>query len=246
MNAKIVAVIPARGGSKRIPGKNIKTYCGKPLIYWSINIAQQSKYITDIVLSTDCPKIANVGKEYGACVPFLRPSAISGDLATDHEFMIHYLRWAKTNNEYPDLIIQLRPTYPNRKLDILDDCIKTFLNKPNYDSLRTVCPTEKPPYKMYTVQDNKLVPLFLSVGNIMEPYNQPAQILPITYWHNGYIDIVKPATIINGSVSGKHIYPYVMDKSEIDDIDTMNEWTMSEKKMLNFNHYIYPKQKNIV
>lgn len=233
---KIVAIIPARSNSKRIPGKNIKLYCNKPLIYWSINLALQSEYITDVILSTNCTEIAKIGHECGAKIPFIRPQSISKDLSTDYEFMKHYLEWAKNNNQIPDLIIQLRPTYPNRKLSVLNDCIETFLKKSSeYDSLRTVCPTDKPPYKMYTLckNNNTLVPLFKTIIDIHEPYNQPSQLLPITYWHNGYIDIVKPKTIMSGSISGQKIYPYIMNKNEIDDIDTIDEWIASEMKMKN-------------
>lgn len=233
---KIVAVIPARSGSKRIPNKNIKMYANMPLIYWSISLALQSKFIDKVIVSTDSELIADVAKEYGASVPFLRPSEISGDLATDFEFMKHYIDWLKMNDEeIPDLIVHLRPTYPNRKLSILDDCIKIFMdNIDKYDSLRTVCELDKPAYKMYTVNDNnQLIPLFNTVNDIVEPYNMPAQILPKTYWHNGYIDIVKPIIIINKrSVSGDIIYPYLMSKDDIHDIDTEEDWQQSESMFL--------------
>lgn len=233
---KIVALIPARGGSKRIPGKNIKLYAGKPLIHWSIILAKQSMFITDVVVSTDCQNIANAAKISGARVPFLRPKPLSGDLSTDLEFIRHYLDWTKLNepDKYPDYVVHLRPTYPNRKLSILNDCILKFTSMVNCtDSLRTVCSTDKPPYKMYTINDkNKLVPLFKKVGDICEPFNQPVQKLPKTFWHNGYIDILKPNIVYNGCISGDDIYPYIMNKTEIDDIDTMEEWIKSEQRFI--------------
>lgn len=231
---KIVTIIPARSGSKRIPIKNIKNYAGKPLMCWSIILAKKLSYIDDVIVSTDCDSIANIAKKYGASVPFLRPTDISDDLSTDYEFMVHYINWAQSNNCLPDIIIHLRPTYPNRKIEVLEDCINQFINMiDEYDSLRTVCEVDKPPFKMYTINGGELIPLFNNVDNINEPFNMPSQILPISYWHNGYIDILKSSTVINKkSVSGTKIYPYIMDKSEIDDIDTIDEWKESEKKFL--------------
>jgi CMP-N,N'-diacetyllegionaminic acid synthase len=237
---KVIVIIPARKGSKRIPYKNIKEYAGKPLIFWSIYLAKMSKYVDDVIVSTDCEDIANISKKYGATVPFLRPENISGDLATDYEFMNNYIEWLIANKLiFPDIIIHLRTTYPNRKLSILNDCIEQFAtNIDKYDSLRTVCITDKPPYKMYTINNINnntlsLIPLFDKVLDIVEPYNMPGQILPPTYWHNGYIDILKPQTIIlYNSVSGKTIYPYIMDKNEIYDIDTEEEWAESENKFI--------------
>lgn len=230
---KITALIPARGGSKRIPYKNIKLYANKPLIYWSIALAKQSKHITNIIISTDEKQIANIAQKYGAQVPFIRPKDISQDLSTDYQFIKHYIDWEIDNNCLSDLIVQLRPTYPNRKIDILDNCIEIFINNMNYDSLRTVCEMDKPPYKMYTINNNTLTPLFEQVNDILEPYNKPAQLLPKTYWHNGYIDIIKPSTVLEqNSITGKMIYPYIMDKNEIYDIDTIEEWMESESKFV--------------
>ena len=242
---KIVAIIPARSGSKRIPFKNIKKYAGYPLIYWSIQLAKSSPYIDDVVVSTDCEDIANISKQYGASVPFIRPKHISGDLSTDYEFMEHFI---KNTHNIPNIIVHLRPTYPNRQLDILNDCITKFIDVINeFDSLRTVCTVDKPPFKMYSIENNQLIPLFSSINSINEPYNMPAQLLPISYWHNGYIDIIKVETILDQkSMSGTKIYPYIMDKKEIDDIDTIEEWDASEKKFMDniLNTNILNTKKN--
>lgn len=248
---KIIAIIPARGGSKRIPHKNIKLYNGFPLIYWSISLALKSTLINEVIVSTDSDYIGDIAMKYGAKV-ILRSREISQDLSTDYEFIKEYLD--KTDeSERPDLIVQLRPTYPNRTLEILNHTIETFLDNYEYDSLRTICPTNKPPFKMYVIEkiepkksDSKeiLKPLFNQIEinkfyqdmtilkTIKEPYNMPAQILPKTYWHNGYIDIIKvDAFIKNDSISGNNIYPYMMDPLEIDDIDTEEEWIESERKI---------------
>tara|TARA_B110001469_G_scaffold127366_1_gene147954 strand:- start:4456 stop:5145 length:690 start_codon:yes stop_codon:yes gene_type:complete len=223
---KILCIIPARSGSKGLPNKNILNFKGIPMLVWSIKQAQQSNYNKDIriILSTNSEEYRQIGLKYGAEVPFLRPVEISGDLSTDYECIKHCLDYLEKDDYIPDFIIQLRPTYPTRKVEILNDCIKTFIEKRNeYDSLRTVIPFEKSPYKMYRVLDNKLKPLFNKVYSIIEPYNECRQKLPDTYLHNGYIDILNTNIVKNGTISGENIYPYIMSKNEYHDIDTLKD-----------------------
>jgi CMP-N,N'-diacetyllegionaminic acid synthase len=226
----IVALIPARGGSKGIPRKNIKLYRGLPLIAHSIMQAKSIDLIHDVIVSTDDVEIAKIAIEYGASVPFMRPVEYAQDDSLDIDAFRHYLR---TTDTKPDIIIHIRPTYPNRALNIISDCINKFIdNYDNYDSLRTVVKCNKSPYKMYNVEENELVPLYKKVEHngiiINEPYNNCRQYLPEVYLHNGYIDIVKRTVIENGSMSGNNIYPYVMNETEINDIDTINDWYSSE------------------
>ena len=187
----ILCLIPARSGSKGIYNKNIKMLGDKPLIAWSIEGSKQSKYNMKIIVSTDSKEYAVIARKYGAETPFLRPKEISQDLSTDYEFIKHALEWLKNNESYiPDIILQLRPTQPFRKVKDIDNCIKLFIkNMDKYDSLRTVVPFEKSPYKMYTIDNNILTPLHKEIEGIKEPYNECRQKLPKTYLHNGYIDI---------------------------------------------------------
>ena len=228
----VLALIPARGGSKGIKMKNIKEFKGKPLIYWSIKLALDCKVVNRVIVSTDNENIKRVAEECGADVPFLRPKEISGDLSTDYEFIKHCLDYLKENGEdEPDIIVQLRPTYPTRKLDILNETLDIFIkNLDNYDSLRTVYEMEKSPYKMYNIEDGELKPLFKEVKGIKEPYNQCRQLLPKTYIHNGYIDLIKTEIVEKkGSITGDRIYPYLMSKEEYHDIDTEKDWKDAEK-----------------
>ena len=230
----ILALIPARGGSKGIPMKNIKKFGEKELIYWSIKIAKESKYINRIIVSTDNEEIKEVALKYGAEVPFIRPLEISNDLSNDYEFIKHCMDYLKNNGEnIPDIIVQLRPTYPTRKLEILDETIKIFIDEfNNYDSLRTVYKFEKSPFKMYMVNNKNLIPLFKNINNIKEPYNECRQLLPETYIHNGYIDIIKSQIVYDkNSITGNLIYPYIMSKDEYNDIDTEEDWQLAEKKL---------------
>ena len=235
---KVLAIIPARSGSKGIKNKNIKLFKNKPLIYWSIKQALESRYINRVICSTDSPEILKFAKKCGAECPFLRPKNISGDLSTDYEFIEHCLHFLKENEEYvPDIIIQLRPTYPTRKVKIIDNLLSIYIiNRGRYDSLRTVINFEKSPYKMYSINNEILNPLFKTCYNnnklINEPYNKCRQQLPKTFLHNGYVDIMNSRTILKyKSVTGNYIYPYVMDKSEYHDIDTIEDWEKAEKNI---------------
>jgi CMP-N,N'-diacetyllegionaminic acid synthase len=226
----IIAIIPARSGSKGIPNKNIKIYKKYPLIFHSINIAKKCKYINEVIVSTDSEEYKLIAEKYGAIVPYIRPKSISDDLSTDYEFVKYHLDWCNLHNiKNPDLIVQLRPTYPNRNIIHLNNSIKIMINKyKEYDSLRSVIKFEKSPFKMYLINENKLEPLFNNINNIEEPYNKCRQVLPDTYLHNGYIDIIKTYTVINKeSVTGDKIYPYIMNSEEINDIDTVEDWKKS-------------------
>ena len=231
---KILCIIPARSGSKGIPHKNIKLFHEKPLLVWSINQAQQSKYDMRIIVSTDSQEYATIANSYGAETPFLRPSEISQDLSNDYECIKHSLDWLKNNENYiPDIVLQLRPIQPLRKIETIDKCLDIFIeNMNNYDSLRTVVEFEKSPYKMYNIIDNQLIPLFNEINNIKEPYNQCRQVLPKTYLHNGYIDIFNTHIIHNNTITGKHIYPYIMNKHDVIDIDNNDDWIKAENNYL--------------
>lgn len=232
---KILCIIPARSGSKGIPHKNIKNFKGLPLLAWSIKQAKESKYTSHIriIVSTDSLEYQKIAINSGAECPFLRPSEISKDLSTDYECISHCINWLNTNENYtPDIILQLRPTQPCRKVDDIDKCLDIFINKyDEYDSLRTVVEFEKSPYKMYSIDthNNLLKPLFQEVNEIKEPYNQCRQVLPKTYLHNGYIDIIKNEILKKDTLSGNRIYPYVMDKKDTIDIDTADDWLKAEK-----------------
>ena len=226
----ILCIIPARSGSKGIAHKNIKLFHNKPLLVWSINQAQQSKYNMRIIVSTDSQQYATIANNYGAETPFLRPPEISQDLSTDYECIKHCLDLLKNNENYiPDIVLQLRPTQPLRKIETIDKCLDIFIqNRNNYDSLRTVVEFEKSPYKMYNIVNNQLLPLFTEINNIKEPYNQCRQVLPKTYLHNGYIDIFNADIINNNTISGLNIYPFIMNKCDIIDIDTDDDWIKAE------------------
>jgi len=239
-NLYIVALIPARSGSKSIIHKNIKLYKGKPLLAHSINIGLECSYIHDVFVSTDSLEYSNIAKKYGSKLTPLRPKNISNDLSPDIDTFYFFLNWLKESNQkIPDVIVHLRPTYPNRQLDIVDECIEYFLeNYESYDSLRTVIPLRDTPYKMYYInQDSskkpQLTPYFSSYDDLKEPFNQARQNFPQTYLHNGYIDIIKTSVILEKKLlSGTKILPYIMKEEDDDDIDEMEDFIKSEKSFI--------------
>lgn len=222
---EILCIIPARSGSKGIKNKNVMDFNGKPLLVWSIEQAQKCNYKMKIIVSTDSQEYADIAIKYGAEVPFLRPVEISDDLSTDFEFINYCVNWLKNNENYIcDIILQLRPTSPTRNVEDINKALELFIkNRDNFDSLRSVIPFEKSPFKMYSLNNDKLVPLFDEINNIQEPYNQPRQILPQCYLHNGYIDILNTTILSENTISGKNILPFIMEEKNNMDIDNISD-----------------------
>ena len=215
---KIIALIPARSGSKSVPNKNIRKLAGKPLLSYSIKTALDSSLIDRVFVSTDDKKIAKIAKEYGAEVPFLRPRKISGDNSLDIEFHQHALNWLLENEKYiPDLIVNLRPTNPIRKSKTIDRAIQCLIESPDMDSLRSVRLSNHSPYKMWTISDLGVLKPVTSELNIKEPFNMPRQQLPKCYWQDGYVDVTKYSTVVKKmSTTGNNILPFLIEEESID------------------------------
>lgn len=210
---EILALIPARGGSKSIPRKNLLVLAGKPLIAYSIEQARASRWITRVVVSTDDDEIAAVAREHGAEVPFRRPAALAQDHSTDLEVFRHALSTLDAAEGYGcECVVHLRPTGPVRQVARIDEAIERFLQHPEADSLRSVTWPEHTPYKMWRIDAGYLAPL-LAVEGVAEPHSQPRQRLPEIFWQNGYVDIVRPRVILeDGLMAGRRILPFVMDE----------------------------------
>ena len=228
---EVLAIIPARGGSKGIPGKNIRNFAGYPLIAYSIAAAQQSEYVTRVIVSTDDEKIAEVARSFNAEVPFMRPAELAEDSSLDFPVFEHALLWLKEKEGYePDIVIQLRPTSPIRPPSCVDDAIKILLQHPQADSVRGIVPAGQNPHKMWrldavTGQMNHL----LTVPGVAEPYNAPRQILPPVYWQTGHIDAIRSETILEKkSMSGDVIMPLILDPQYTVDIDNLYDWERYE------------------
>jgi len=234
---KILCLILARGGSKRIPGKNIKILAGKPLIAYTIECAKRSKYINRIIVSTDDEKIAEIARAYGAEAPFLRPAEISKDHSTELEAFKHALSWLKNNDDYePDLIVKLFSTSPFRKTESVDKAIELLLSNPEADSVRSVTLCSEHPYKMWTIEKNLLKSLIPLEQKPKDAHTLSYQILPTVYIQNAAIDVIKPKNIWEkDSITGDVILPFEMDEYESVDINNPIDFFLAESMIeLNF------------
>jgi N-acylneuraminate cytidylyltransferase len=228
---EILALIPARGGSKGIPRKNIRSFAGYPLIAWSIAAAKQSALVTRVIVSTDDEEIAAVAREYGAEAPFLRPAELAQDKTTDLPVFEHAIQWLEENEGYhAEIVIQLRPTSPIRPKGMLDHAIRILLEHADADCVRGVVPAGQNPFKMWRFDgENKPMKPLLTVDGIAEPYNAPRQILPSVYWQTGHIDAIRVSTIKQKkSLTGDVIYPLVIDPRYTVDIDNLSDWAKYE------------------
>ena len=227
----ILALIPARGGSKGIPRKNIKDFAGYPLIAWSIAAGLQAHTVNRVIVSTDDNEIASVARAWGAETPFMRPAELAQDRTTDLPVFEHALKWLEDIEGYkPDIVIQLRPTSPIRPKDCVDSAVKILMDHADADCVRGVVTAGQNPYKMWRFNgyDKPMKPL-LEVEGITEPYNAPRQILPPTYWQTGHIDAIRTSTITRKqSLTGNTIYPLVIDPRYTVDIDTPADWAKYE------------------
>jgi CMP-N-acetylneuraminic acid synthetase len=223
---KILAIIPARGGSKGVPGKNIKRLAGKPLIAWTIETAQNTSCLDRIIVSTDDEKIAAIAREYGAEVPFLRPQEFAGDTSSDMEVYLHALGWLADNeNYYPDIIVWLRPTAPLRlSCDIGNGVDKLIAS--GADWVRSVSLVEHHPYWMFRLDDDRLRS-FVDGVDISKYLRR--QLLPPAYRVNGAVDVAWRKTLVEknllycGDVRGCITPP---ERSV--DIDTELDFVMAE------------------
>ena len=226
---KILAFIPARAGSKRVPNKNIKPLNGKPLIAYTIEAANRSRYINRVVVSTDSPEIARIAERYGAEVPFLRPQEISESDSTEMEFFEHALDWLAENESYiPDLIVLLYPTSPLRKTESIDSAIETMLAHPEADSLRSIKKCSEHPHKMWQIEDGYLKS-FVKGEKRCDTHTLSYHLLPEVYIQNASIYITRPSTIRNKrSTTGDIIIPFIMDESESVDINNPLDFKLAE------------------
>lgn len=233
---EILAIIPARGGSKSIPKKNIKLLYGKPLIVWTIEEAKKSRRLTRAIVSTDDEEIADIAKQYNAEVPFLRPKEISGDFSTDIEFLLHALDFLKAREKYePDIVVRLPPTSPLRTSAHIDEGIETLLAHPEADAVRPITEAQKHPYKMWKIgDDSRFLEPFLSkeMTGMDEPYNGPRQLLPKVFIHTGALDIMRTRTIREmKSTSGKKLAYFFMNPEDSVNIDQPVDFELAEVLM---------------
>lgn len=233
---EVLAIIPARGGSKGLPRKNVRPMAGHPLISYSIAAALQSKAVTRTIVSTDDEEIAAVARAYGAETPFMRPAEYAQDNTLDLPVFQHALDWLAEHEGYhPEVVVQLRPTSPIRPPSLVDDAVQKLLAHPEADSVRGLVPTGQNPHKMWRVDPaTQRMTNLLDVPGVPEPYNAPRQILPQIYWQTGHIDAIRPEVILKQhSMSGAHILALMIESRYTIDIDSLMDLQKAEWLIFN-------------
>lgn len=213
---RYLAIIPARKGSKRLPNKNILKFGGKPLIAWTIEAALKSKYINEVMVTTDSDEIAEISKIFGAKVPFIRPNELATDKASSYDVVKHAIDFYRQKDQIFDYIILLQPTSPLRDYDDIDKAIKLQIEK-NANSVTSVCEMDHSPQWSNTLPNDNSMKGFINP----EVIGKRSQDLETYYRLNGAIYIAKTGSFINDKafISNSMSFAYKMDKKTSIDID---------------------------
>jgi CMP-N,N'-diacetyllegionaminic acid synthase len=243
----ITALIPARGGSKGLPGKNIQLLHGYPLIAYSIVVALLSERIDRVIVSTDSPEIAGISEGYGAEVPFLRPAELARDQSTDLEFMTHAIAWlAEHEGQTPDYLVHLRPTTPLRDPRIIDLAIAQLADRSEATSLRSAHLAPESPLKWFQMDEQGYFKGFYH-NTSNEAINNPRQTFQDAYIPDGYVDLVIPALIRSShQLYGDHMLafvgPFCTEVDTVDDLDYLQYQLMKNGSILwDYLKENYPK-----
>ena len=242
--ATVVYIVPARGGSKSIPGKNIKRFGAHPLLAYSIAAGQRAKLAGPVLVSSDDPSIGKVAQDYGAGW-IVRPKHLAEDGTLDLPVFEHALDWLEGEQGYrPEIVVQLRPTSPLRPPGCVDEAVQILLDHPEADSVRAVVEPVENPFKMWTLEGESLSPLLrpeqvslLAPLRGREPYNLRRQDLPTAYWQTGQIDVVRSSTILEKrSMTGAVILPWMLDDPRYAiDLNSEWEWAEAEARLATLN-----------
>lgn len=234
---KIIALIPARAGSKGVSNKNIRPLGGHPLIGWSIAACVDSKYIDEVIVSTDSIEYAEIANSYGAKTPFLRPSELSGDRSTDIEFVIHALEWLASHSTLPEYVVHIRPTTPFRSVEIIDTAIDIFLNSENKTALRSVQLMSESAYKTFEISDEGLLRRLGSISTDLDTANNARQEFPATYIANGYVDVLSTSFILkNNLLHGNKVLPFITPR--VNEVDTEEDFNALEIELISKPHLV--------
>ena len=221
--------MPARAGSKRVPGKNVRALGRHPLIAYTIAAARASGIFEAVVVSTDSPAIAAVARHYGAEAPFLRPDAMAGDLSPDIDWVAHALAQLDSGGRQFDCFSLLRPTSPFRRGDTIERAWRRFLEAGSADSLRAVEPCRQHPGKMWVVEGDRMRPL-LAGGPERPPWHSlPYQALPPVHVQNASLEIAWCRVVREaGTIAGREIVPFLTQGFEGFDVNEARDWWYAE------------------
>jgi CMP-N,N'-diacetyllegionaminic acid synthase len=207
---RIVALIPARSGSKGVPNKNIRLLGGHSLLEWSIAACLKTPLIDRVIVSTDSGEYADLARKLGAEAPFLRPASISGDRSTDYDFVVHALDWLASEEGEPDFIVHIRPTTPIRDPMVIEAGIREFMAKPHATALRSVHRMPESAYKTFEIAEGGQLKRLGSSDTALDSANNARQQFPDTYQANGYVDVLAPSFIRRAHlIHGDHVIPWI-------------------------------------
>lgn len=226
---RVLGLIPARGGSKGVPRKNVRMLAGKPLIAWTIEAALAARSLARVVVSTEDEEIAEVARKWGAEVPFLRPPELATDEAPTLPVVRHALEWMERQGERFDAVCLLQPTSPCRRVEWIDACAE-MLERLGVDSVATVLPVpaEHNPDWVYFADERGL--LRLSTGE-KEPLPR-RQDLPAAYHREGSVYLARTETVlVKNSLYGDSLAGYVVPSEESINIDTFRDWERAEEAL---------------
>ena len=228
---KIVGLIPARAGSKRVPGKNVRNFAGHPLVAYTISAAIDSGVFERVIVSTDSPEIAELCKHYGAEIPCLRPAEFAGDKSPDIEWIKYTLQHLKSEGTLTDAFSILRPTSPFRLPSTIQRAWKQFTDL-DADSLRAVELCKQHPGKMWTLEGDLMKPL-LSDDGVSPPWHStPYQALPLVYAQNASIEIAwSRIPLEQGTIAGRRVIPFFTEEAEGFDINKPEDWWLAENSL---------------
>lgn len=237
----IVALIPARSGSKRVADKNIRVLGGHPLIAYTISAARKSGVFSAVVVSTDSELYADTSRKYGAEIPFLRPKEMAGDLSPDIDWVEHAIKQLRDQGREFDCFSILRPTSPFRTPETIQRAWKEFTSQEGIDSLRAVEKCHEHPGKMWVVRGKRMYPL-LSIGPSELPWHStPYQALPEVYSQNASLEIAWTRVVLEGhTIAGEVIVPFFTEGFEGFDVNHPYDWRLAEE-LIETKQAVLPK-----
>jgi CMP-N,N'-diacetyllegionaminic acid synthase len=230
----IVAMIPARAGSKRVPHKNVRRLGGHPLIAYTIAAALNSGIFDRVIVSTDSEEFAAIARHYGAEVPFQRPAAFAGDTSPDIEWVEYTLQRLRDEDRAYDCFSLLRPTSPFRKPETIRRAWTEFLAEEGVDSLRAVEKCRQHPAKMWVVRGRRMTPL-LPFGPAEQPWHSSQYpSLPLVYVQNASLEIAWTRVVFDGrTIAGQVIMPFLTQDDEGYDVNDPADWFYAEHLLAN-------------
>jgi CMP-N-acetylneuraminic acid synthetase len=229
---EVLAIIPARGGSKGLPGKNLRSIGGRTLVGWAVSAARDASLVNRVVGSTDDEAIADELRRCGAEVPLLRPAELAGDDVPDPPVFLHVLDVLGATERYvPDIVVNVRPTAPSRTGDDIDGALRTLIATPAARSVKAVAEAAEHPYKMWTMEDGCILEPLLPTWLDQHGGNPdvPRQKLPTVYRSSGAVDAVWATALREtGMFHPGPVVGYVLEAARDIDIDTIGDLRRAE------------------